>query len=242
MLRILFITIFFATLFTRQCVAQDTLPNISVKNYSGKIVISWKNNYGGKISTINIQRSMDSLKNFITFASVLNPMNKENGIVDSKPPDVTMFYRVFVAFEGGNYIFTQSQRPVTDSIRPVEKPTPREAFKLVVDSQGIKTQQVIKNIVPVAPPVVLGKYIFTGKDNNVIITLADATKKKYSIKFFDDKGNFVFEVKKIQEPFLILDKVNFIHAGLFNYELYDNGELLEKYRVIISKDIKTSNY
>ena len=33
--------------------AQDTLPRVTVKNISNQIIISWKNNYGAKISNIN---------------------------------------------------------------------------------------------------------------------------------------------------------------------------------------------
>jgi hypothetical protein len=43
--------------------AQDTLPSITVKNYSGQVVVSWVNNYKAPVATINIQRSYDSLKN-----------------------------------------------------------------------------------------------------------------------------------------------------------------------------------
>ncbi|MBK7883760.1 MAG: hypothetical protein IPJ81_08135 [Chitinophagaceae bacterium] len=67
-------------------IAQDTLPKISVKNLGGQIIISWKNNYKRPVTTINIQRSYDSTKNFYTIGSVLNPQNIENGFADAKPP------------------------------------------------------------------------------------------------------------------------------------------------------------
>ena len=50
--------------------------------------------------------------------------------------------------------------------------------------------------------------------------MPDADKKKYSIKFFEEDGSPLFELKKITEPYLTLDKVNFIHSGLFNFEIY----------------------
>lgn len=224
--------VFFIFISATHCFAQDTLPNILVKNYSGRIVISWKNNYGAHISTMNIQRSIDSTKNFATFATVLNPMNKQNGIVDSKPPAPNMFYRIFIVFDGGNYVFTASHKPDT-VIAPVET---KSSLKPLPDTLYPKAP-IRTGTTPNAPPAIaLGRYIFTGKDNNVIITLPDVATHKYSIKFFDDKNNFVFEVKKITESYLILDKVNFMHSGTFNYELYDKDNLLEKYRVIIPKD------
>ncbi|MEI9935182.1 MAG: hypothetical protein WDM71_10120 [Ferruginibacter sp.] len=48
-----------------------------------------------------MQRSYDSLRNFTTFNSVLNPSSAENGVNDSKPYNGKTFYRVFIVFEGG---------------------------------------------------------------------------------------------------------------------------------------------
>ena len=61
-------------------------------------------------------------------------------------------------------------------------------------------------------------------------------KKIYTIKFYEPDGTFLFELKKISEPLLTLDKVNFIHAGLFNFELYADGIPVEKHQIYIPKD------
>jgi len=225
----IFIGITFFIAFTVSGFAQDTLPDFSVKNYNGKIVVSWKNNYGAHISNMNIQRSADSLRNFTTIATVLNPLNKENGVVDNKAPNANMFYRIFVAFEGGNYIFTKSHRPVIDTFKPLAVMT------LPIIEPGTETPKEIK----AKPNVyVYGRFIYTGKDNNVIINLPDATRRRYAIKFFDDKGKPLFEIKKIPETYLILDKANFMHGGWFNYELYHDDTLQEKYRLFIPKELK----
>ena len=68
--------------------------------------------------------------------------------------------------------------------------------------------------------------------------MPDADKKKYSIKFFEQDGTPVFEIKKITETYLTLDKVNFMHAGLFNFEVYADGLLVEKHKFYIPKDGK----
>ena len=90
---------------------------------------------------------------------------------------------------------------------------------------------------PVTPNgFVASKFVFTGKDNNVIINLPNAAYLKYSIKFFDEADIPVFELHNIKEPYLILEKVNFLHAGWFKYHLYNNDILLEKYKFYIPKD------
>lgn len=216
-----------AICFSLNIVAQDTLPKITVLNQSGKIIISWKNSYGAKITNINVQRSFDSTKRFTTIGTVLNPLNKENGYVDSKPPQDRVFYRVFIAFEGGDYLFSKSHRPVIDtSVAFIDIPVEEN-----------------KEPPKIAEPTgfVPSKFVFTGKDNNVIINLPGAEKRKFSIKFFDENDKPVFEINHITEPYLILEKVNFIHAGWFKYNLFDNEVLLEKFKFYIPKETKNGN-
>jgi len=222
MLRPLFLTFFFIVSIIANGAAQDTLPRISVKNISNKIIISWKVTYGAKINTINIQRSSDSLRNFTSIGSVLEPMNRDNGYVDNKAPSPNMFYRVFVAFEGGSYIFTKSHRPVRDTA--------------AIIPSGLQTGESSKLTHPAAAGFVPSKFIYTGKDNNVIIDLHEISGSKYSIKFFDEKDNPVFEIRKVTEPYLIIEKVNFRHAGWFYFILYDNGILKEKNQFYIPRE------
>jgi hypothetical protein len=227
--------------------AQDTLPNISVKNVSGRVIISWKNNYGIHINNINIQRSYDSLRNFTTFSTVLNPSNKENGVVDQRPFDGKVFYRVFVAFEGGTYIFSRSHKPVTDTIQVDNTPSklnPADDIPKIITDTGSQLKLytfIPRDIKIITPAKAVIKSIYTGKDNNVIINLLGALTHKYSIKFFDDNQDQILEVDKVSETYLILDKVNFRHSGLFHYELYDEGILIENNKFFISKDSKVSN-
>ena len=217
MYKSVFILLFFLIL-QKISFAQDTLPHISVTQISNKVIISWTNPYTS-LTTINIQRSFDSLKNFTTIGSVLNVKAKSNGFVDAKEFIPPQYYRLFISFEGGSYIFTQSHRPGIDTLKNVSE---------VNEIQ----------LAPVQTWFVPSKLVYTGRDNNVIIALPDAEKKKYSIKFFEEDGSPVFELKKITESFLTLDKVNFLHAGLFNFEIYSDGVLMEKHKVYIPKDGK----
>ena len=211
--------IFFPVLFLAQnLVAQDTLPKISVSNISEHILVSWTNPFT-TLTTINIQRSFDSTKNFTTIGSVLDVANKRNGFIDSKPLTLNMFYRIFLSFEGGTYLFTKSSRPVKDTAKAL--PNFKEFQQSAVNTWFVPS-----------------KLIYTGKDNNVIIALPDAGKKKYVIKFFEENGAFLFELNKITETYLTLEKVNFLHAGIFDFEIFENGVLIEKHKVYVPKDGK----
>lgn len=213
-----FLIFFLALLLSHKLFAQDTLPKVSVSNISGHILISWTNPFT-TLTTINIQRSFDSLKNFTTIGSVLDVTNKRNGLLDGKPLSPNMFYRVFLSFEGGTYMFSKSSRPVKDTT------------KALPDIQVFQQSIVNTWFVP-------SKLIYTGRDNNVIISLPDAAKRKYVIKFFEESGAFLFELNKITEPYLTLEKVNFIHAGIFDFEIFENGTLIEKHKVYVPKDGK----
>ena len=82
------------------------------------------------------------------------------------------------------------------------------------------------------------RHVYTGKDNNIIISLPDADRKDYSIKFYEENGRFLFELKKVPEKYLTLDKVNFRHSGLFSFELFANRIIIERHKFFIPKDGK----
>ncbi len=217
-----FLIFFLILFFSQKIFAQDTLPKLTVTNISGNILIAWTNPYF-TLTTINVQRSIDSAKYFTTIGSVLDVTNKKNGFLDAKPLSTKMYYRLFLAFEGGSYMFTKAILASKDT------------SKLFVDLKEFQQSSVINTwFVP-------SKLVYTGRDNNVIISLPGAPKKKYSIKFFEENGPLIFELNKITEPYLILEKTNFIHAGMFDFELYENGILLEKYKVFVPKDGPSTN-
>src|ERR1700733_7217408 len=135
----IFILLFFFIV-QEKSFAQDTLPNISVTQISNKVLISWTNPFTS-LTTINIQRSYDSLKNFTTIGSVLNVKAKSNGFVDAKEFIPPQYYRVFISFEGGTYIFTQSHRPGLDTIKTV-LPEPVEVVVPPVKTWFVPSKRV----------------------------------------------------------------------------------------------------
>jgi hypothetical protein len=82
----------------------------------------------------------------------------------------------------------------------------------------------------------ISAYVFTGKDGNIYILLPDADKKKYLVKFLEQDLSTVLEIKEIKKTPLIIDKTNFVHAGWFRFELYEDGKLKEKNKFFIPKD------
>src|SRR6266487_6318203 len=98
MMQKLFIILIFSGI-KLSLIAQDTLPQISVRNINGHNIISWVNPYRSATS-INIQRSFDSTKYFITIGSIPVVKKRDNSFTDDQPKKAKMFYRLFISFEG----------------------------------------------------------------------------------------------------------------------------------------------
>jgi len=207
---------------------QDTLPKFSATNAgNNRIIIGWVNTYG-LVKQISIQRSFDSLSNFKTILSVADPNSRQNGFVDTKAPNDHMFYRLFVVLGQGQFFFTASKKAAVDSFRL----TKNSLIDKASDSAGI----AIKPVIPKRPDFVPSFYVYTNKDGYVFINLPDASKKKYHIKFYEEDDSFLFELNNIREPALTLDKTNFMHAGWFKFELYNEDKLIEKNKFYLAKE------
>jgi len=242
--------------------AQEILPGITVKNYNGKIIVSWKNEYPLEVKTINIQRSFDSSKNFTSIGSVLNPQNAENGFVDEKPPYNKMYYRVFITFDAGAYVFSESVRPVKEVPQPspmitiddtkgrqkdVVIPEDKKLTRPVISNRDKTSKQPVTktpvngNRQPEVKAEVItypSRRIYTARDNNIVIHLENVETKKYIVKFFDEADKPVFELNRIKDDHLIIEKVNFLRSGWFYFEVYESGKLVEKNKFYIPKDGK----
>jgi hypothetical protein len=263
---------------------QNVLPSITVKNLNEKIIVSWLNQYQKPIQNILIQRSYDSLKNYSTIGTVLNPQNVENGYPDLAPPYNKMYYRLAITFEGGTYEIGKPARPVKDipELEPMDiRNYPKEEVNINTNLVTIETSNLKKDTADLKPnkidiknkkdqikekavaiitpdssqikaasitpkKIIETAYpssrIFTSKQNIVIIHITDVNSKKYSIRFYDEDEKLTFSIKKITEDYLYVEKSNFVHAGWFRFEIYEDGILFEKNKVFISKDkSKSSN-
>ncbi len=225
--------------------AQKILPGITVKNAGGKIIVSWQNAFTTPISNIHIQRSYDSSKGYSTIGSVLNPQNKENGYTDLNPPYSKMYYRVSISFQGGAYMISLPERPVKDiPLSDATKDNMNEPETRYPWQSEPGKDPVVLNVPPKKENEITypSERIYTAKDNNIVIHLQDAATKKYSAKFFTESDSLLFELTKLNEEYLILEKVNFIRTGWFHFEIYESGKLVEKNKFqILGKEQKPGN-
>ncbi len=241
---------------------QDSLPDFSLINAgNNRVIIGWVNGYGDYTRQISIQRSHDSLKGYKTILTVPDPTTPQNGYVDTKAPNDSMFYRLYIMLDKGAFHFSPAKRPYKDtsSIAKainddpaidetkadtiqvgdtfiVAKPFGVNLDKFPGSRDSITTPKVTKNR-PVPNAFTPSLHVFTNKDGYVRINLPEDEKpKKYSIKFFEENGNFIFELKDIKQRDFKIDKANFYHAGWFLFELYEDEKLIEKHKFYLQKD------
>lgn len=201
--------------------AQDPLPDFSVHNVSGRVVVAWYHNYP-LVKQVSIQRSHDSLNFFKTIATMPDPGIPENGFADRQPLTDSMFYRIYVLLDQGKYIITKPKRPVFDSSGTVEIPPATGTVN--TNTQGF-----------LPPGFSPSQYVFTSSDRYIRVELPN-DHHKYSIKFYSDTFQPLFELTDIQERKFKLDKTYFYKAGYINFELFSDGKLMEKHKLYIPKE------
>lgn len=225
--------------------AQDTLPKFSVKSVgNNRVIIGWTNTFK-VIKQISIQRSYDSIANFKTILTVPDPTAPQNGYLDTKATNDHMFYRLYILLDRGSFLFSEAKRPfhdttslkanVDDSIIRSTKNDIGGRFEAIkgADSAGSPDLSLQdKNKPDVFTP---SNYVFTYKTGYVRVNLPN-DDKKYSIKFFDEDGTLLFELKDLKERQFSIDKADFYHAGWFTYELYADGKLVQKYKFYLEKE------
>jgi hypothetical protein len=79
-------------------------------------------------------------------------------------------------------------------------------------------------------------FIFTNADGNITVVLPIGKKEQFKIRFYDDKGENIFQVNNIKEHIVTIDKSNFMRAGWYSFELYEDNVLKEKNKVLVPKD------
>lgn len=212
--------------------AQDTLPRFSVRNVgNNRIVIGWVNAYP-QVKQISIQRSFDSLNFFKTILSVADPNAVQNGYVDTKAMNDHMFYRLFIMLDGGQFLFSPTKRPLVDTAN-VQKVLLPDAGS---SSQPGKAGKDSSGVVIKKPEYVPSVYVYTNKDGYVFVNLPDAEQKKYHIRFYEEDGSLLFELKNIKTTALTLDKANFLHAGWFKFDLFNDEKLVEQNKFFLARD------
>lgn len=78
-------------------------------------------------------------------------------------------------------------------------------------------------------------YIFTNNKGYVTILLPLVKQHRYAVIFYEEDGSELFRIKNLKEQELILDKTDFVHAGWFYFELFEDDRLMEKNKFFLPR-------
>ena len=85
---------------------------------------------------------------------------------------------------------------------------------------------------------VLSSLIYTNGEGNLIISLPDAPKNRFTLRVFREDKSLLFEMKHLRENQLLIDRSNFHNSGWFRYELREGERIRERNRFYIKPDGK----
>ncbi|NIG57255.1 hypothetical protein [Chitinophaga sp. Cy-1792] len=210
------------------------LPEFSAVIKTGKISLEFISGFRD-VKEIGVQRSLDSVLNFNTIGYVKDPNQQRNNYQDNKPLPGTNYYRLFILFNNGRFLYSKTILALSDStIRADQK---LQYADIKDAARGLRGKEQ-ENKEPERIVWHPSNFVYTTADGNVNIKLPDAPKKHYSIKFYEAGGTFLFEIEHVKLASLILEKAIFLHAGWFNFELFEEGKLKEKWNFFIPLNYK----
>ena len=80
------------------------------------------------------------------------------------------------------------------------------------------------------------EFVYTATKGYVAIQIPLYKKHKYKLICYDDKNEEVLKIKHIKSDFLMLEKSNFIKAGWYSFELFEDDKLKEKNKFLLVAD------
>jgi hypothetical protein len=201
------------------------LPAMQIVTEQAKNILSWTSQYDG-IKSIAIQRSADSVRNFVTIGVLATPKKGIQTYTDLRPLIGKNSYRLSILFAGDVVWFSNTYKVIMDSeviaksIEEVIKPDTAIAISTPVNVPAVSQPTDFY----FTPSVRIYTNPYSGHIN---INLEDALSKKYSIRFFDPAKNEILRVSRIIKTTLILDKNNFNAKGTYSFQLFDGSIIHE---------------
>lgn len=211
--------------------AQTTLPDLQATTQKGINVLSWMCQYDG-IKSIAVQRSNDSIYNFTTIGYVKETKKGTQGYVDGHPLPGNNFYRLYIAFNSDLTWYSNRIKIHIDSSQLMQKAVlpPNDSLQKMLGTIITNDGSSINTSAITSYTYTRSQYVFTNPfTGHINIELPDDMDAKdvYSLKFFNQQNAKVFEVPKVSEQSVILDKRNFQRKGLYKFELLKNSKLIE---------------
>ena len=118
-------------------------------------------------------------------------------------------------------------------LRPIIAKRPPGRIRFAVQPIAVEIKELEVRI----PNSLLSPSVFmlVNPDGNLQLALPSDRAANYRIQFYLPDGAPFFQVSRVKDPFLIIDKVNFLKSGWFEFEVYESERLRERKRIFIPK-------
>lgn len=208
---------------------------MNIMTQGAKNIISWNCQFDG-VKSIAIQRSSDSVKNFVSIGIVSKPKKGMGNYTDEKPVAGKNYYRLSINFTGDIEWFSNTYKVFLDSAtvaKSLEQAIQSGTSKSILPDKTTGNNSVVLPVDTVfhyTPSDKVYTNPFTGHIN---ISLEDAVGKLYSVRFFTPDKEEVLRVSRVTKTKIVVDKNNFNSTGTYLFEIYLGEELKESGYVTI---------
>jgi hypothetical protein len=215
---------------------QAALPAMTITTEQAQNNLVWYSQYDG-IKSISIQRSSDSIRNFVTIGIINAPKKGMNQYRDLHPVVGKNYYRLSIEFGGDLEWFSNTYKVILDSATLAKSLEEKIKTGTTNATNNIKTTASVNTNSTASTPTAStptefyfspSSKIYTNPyTGHINISLDDALSRRYSLRFYDPSKNEVLKISRISKPILILDKNNFNSRGIYSFQLFDGSSLVE---------------
>ncbi|MBL7692250.1 MAG: hypothetical protein JNM41_11700 [Flavipsychrobacter sp.] len=220
-------------------VGQPLLPGIGCACGEGGVEVTWQCQYDG-VKHITVNRSFDSLGRFEKVGRLDVPVKGTQRYFDRDSRAGNRYYRLSIEFNSGLVWQSNMCRIVVDTTCVLRRSASKTALVKDTAEQGGERNVVsvvsMKRIVLPRPidniaeplfviPVHVGVQKNTG---HVFVKLPpDPNGARHSIYFYDLQGVAIVGIADLRADYVLIEKRNFQHRGVYKFLLKKDGSELE---------------
>jgi hypothetical protein len=228
-------------------VGQPLLPGIGCACDGGRVDVVWQCQYDG-VRQISVSRSFDSLGRFDRVGRLEAPEKGVQHFFDTDKRAGSRYYKLAIEFKSGLIWQSNVCRMYVDQTCDVRLPGSEAGSVDYTARPDVGKQPGVfslKRIVLPRPvdniaeplfvtPIHVGVQKNTG---HVFVKLsASVNREKHSIDFYDKQGDKVVSIADIRVDYVLIEKRNFQHRGVYKFVLKRDGSELESGYITVMHD------
>jgi hypothetical protein len=203
------------------------LPDINVVNLRGRNYVTFKNQYD-QLAKIEIQRSNDSTRGYVTIGTLTKPKKGDGTFADPKPLLGLNTYQLRIVFNEEMDWYSKRKSLTCDSAMLIAPALPAGTIETPIEL-AVRTETPVAVAIPEPQfTFTASTHIFTNNfTGHINIELENTIEKRYSLIFYDHKNTEALRIDRVGKDKIILDKHNFNGKGMYKFVLKESGAEVE---------------